>query len=429
METLLCVGISHKQAPVGVRERLVVRSDEVSGRLQALRRLPGLREVFVVSTCNRLDVFAAADSRDAAQKILESLDPVAIPIAVCRFDEEALRHLFRVAASLDSMVVGDVQILGQVKEAAAQAQRAGSLGPQLQRAVARAVGTAKRVRTETGIGRGALSLSSVAVEVAHKLLGDLQGRSIALIGAGKMAELAARELRMQGAKELLVVNRTVPRAEALAREADGVPLPLSDLPVLLERADVVVCSTGSTGHVVTREAVAAALKTRRYRPLFIVDLSVPRNVDPAANELENVYVYDLDDLERLATHNRTLRGAEVGRAEEIVEEELRAFIAQAHERDAVPVLARLRAHGEAVARAEAERTLAAALRGLDDRQQKSVRAMASAIVNKLLHGPTARLRNEAGRGSLAEAVMELFFLEEPSQPQPEAAVLSLVGNG
>ena len=192
MDTLLCVGISHKQAPVGVRERLVVRPDEVSGRLQALRRLPGLREVFVVSTCNRLEVFAAADSRDAAQKILESLDPVAIPIAVCRFDEEALRHLFRVAASLDSMVVGDVQFLGQVKEAAAQAQRAGSLGPQLQRAVARAVGTAKRVRTETGIGRGALSLSSVAVEVAHKLLGDLQGRSIALIGAGKMAELAAR---------------------------------------------------------------------------------------------------------------------------------------------------------------------------------------------------------------------------------------------
>ena len=425
--TIICVGISHKQAPIEVRERLVVRSEELPVRLQALRRLPGLREVFLLSTCNRLEVFAAADSRDAAEKILQSLDPVAI--VACRFDEDALRHLFRVAASLDSMVVGDAQILGQVKEAAAQAQRAGALGPELQRAIARAVGTAKRVRTETEIARGALSLSSVAVEVAHKLLGDLRDRSIALIGAGKMAELAARELRAQGVKDLLVANRTGPRAEALAREADGVPLPLSDLPVLLVRADVVICSTGSAEHVVTREAVAAALKGRRHRPLFLVDLSVPRNVDPAANDLDNVYVYDLDDLERVARQNRTLRGAQIGRAEKIVEEELRAFMAQAHERDAVPVLARLRAHGEAVARMEAERTLAAALRGLDDRQQKTVRAMASAIVNKLLHGPTARLRNEAGRGPLAEAAAALFGLEEPSQSQPEAVVLSLAGNG
>jgi len=427
--TIICVGISHKQAPIEVRERLVVRSEELPGRLHALRRLPGLREVFLVSTCNRLEVFAAADSRDAAEKILQSLDPVAIPIAACQFDEDALRHLFRVAASLDSMVVGDAQILGQVKEAAAQAQRAGALGPQLQRAIARAVGTAKRVRTETEIARGALSLSSVAVEVAHKLLGDLRDRSVALVGAGKMAELAARELRAQGIKELLVVNRTGSRAEALAREADGLPLPLSDLPVLLERADVVICSTGSGEHIVTREAVAAALKGRRHRPLFLVDLSVPRNVEPAANELDNVYVYDLDDLERVARQNRTLRGAQIGRAEKIVEEELGAFMAQAHERDAVPVLARLRAHGEAVARMEAERTLAAALRGLDDRQQKTVRAMASAIVNKLLHGPTARLRDEAGRGPLAEAAAALFGLEERSQSQPEAVVLQLAGNG
>src|SRR5207248_9320 len=236
--TIICVGISHKQAPIEVRERLVVRSEELPGRLQALRRLPGLREVFLLSTCNRLEVFAAADSRDAAEKILQSLDPVAI--VACRFDEDALRHLFRVAASLDSMVVGDAQILGQVKEAAAQAQRAGALGPELQRAIARAVGTAKRVRTETEIARGALSLS--------------------------------------------------------------------------------------------RAAVAAALKGRRHRPLFLVDLSVPRNVDPAANDLDNVYVYDLDDLERVARQNRTLRGAQIGRAEKIVEEELRAFMAQAHER-------------------------------------------------------------------------------------------------
>ena len=204
------------------------------------------------------------------------------------------------------------------------------------------------------------------------------------------------------------------------------PVSLTALPALLERADVIICSTGSAGYVITRELVAGAAKARRHRPLFLVDLSLPRNVDPGVDEAANVYLYDLDDLGRIAEQNRRRRDREISRAEELIEEELRAFHARGRERSAVPVLGRLRAHAQAIAGAEVERTLAS-LSGLDERQQKSVRAMASAIVNKLLHGPTARLRAEAGDGPLADAAAELFGLEEQQQREP--ALMTLVGNG
>ena len=417
--TFICVGLSHKQAPIAVREQLAVSAESLPARVRKLKALPGVREAMLISTCNRLEIFAVADEKSAGEEILSELGPVAAPHAVCRFDEEAARHLFRVASSLDSMVVGEAQILGQVKEAAAQAQEAGTLGPELQRALARALSAAKRVRTETEIARGAVSVSSIAVQLAQKLLGNLEGRSVLLLGAGEMAQLAARELKAHGASELLVANRSAARAEELAKEISGVPVSLAELPSLLERADVAICSTGATHFVVTRELMQRALKARRYRPIFLVDLAVPRSVEPTANELEGVYVYDMDDLERAAAQNRDLRQAQVGKAEAIVEEELRAFFAQSHERRAVPVLARLRAHAEAVAKAEVEKTLAA-LQGLDERHQKSVRAMALAIVNKLMHLPTARLRAEAGQGPLGEAAAALFGLDEP-EPDPKAA--------
>jgi glutamyl-tRNA reductase len=415
--TFLCVGLSHRQAVISVREQLALPDDLIPARVQKLRSLPGVREAFLLSTCNRFEVFAVAEKRESAEDVLEELGPVAAPFAVCRFEEEALRHLFRVAASLDSMVVGEAQILGQVKEAAALAQQAGALGPELQRALARALSAAKRVRTETEIARGAVSVASVAVRLAHKLLGSLEGRSVLLLGAGEMAQLAARELRSEGASELLVANRNPARAEELGKEYGGVPVSLAELPALLERADVAICSTGASHPVVTREMMAKALKARRYRPIFLVDLTLPRNVEPSANELENVYVYDLDDLEHVAAQNRDLRESQVGKAEAIVEEELKAFVKASRERNAVPVLARLREHAETIASAEAEKTLAG-LRGLDERQQKSVRAMASAIVNKLLHHPTAKLRAEAGDGPLGDAAATLFALEASPGPSP-----------
>ena len=421
--TLVSIGVSHKQAPIAVREQLAIPGDELEARLKKLRALPGVQEALLVSTCNRVEIFALAHSRDASQDLLHQLGPVAAGHAVTRFDDEALRHLFRVAASLDSMVVGEAQILGQVKEAAALAQAAGALGPELTRALQRATSTARRVRTETEIARGAVSVSSIAVQLAHKLLGELHGRSVLLLGAGEMAQLAARELRQQGCAELLVANRSPAKAEELAREVNGVPVSLAELPALLERVDVAVCSTGATSFVITAEMMTRALKARRYRPIFLVDLTLPRNVDPRANELENVYVYDLDDLEGVAAQNRGLRESHVGKAEAIVEEELKAFLQQARERSAVPVLARLRQHAEQVAKAEVEKTLGT-LRELDEKEQKAVRAMAQAIVNKLLHAPTSRLRDEAGEGPLHDAAAELFGLAAG-----EAEVLPLVRKG
>jgi len=412
----LCVGLSHKQVPIAVRERLAVPSDDLPGRLARLRTLSGVREAMLLSTCNRIEVFAVVDARTAADDVLRDLGALAAQHAQIRFEEEALLHLFRVTASLDSMVVGEAQIQGQVKEAHALAEEAGACGAALGRVISGALSAAKRVRTETAVARGAVSISSVAVQMAHKVLGDLAGRAALLIGAGEMAQLAARELRSSGASELLVANRSGTAAEALAAEVGGIAVGLGELPALLERADVVLCSTAAQQPVVTRELVARAIKARRYRPLFLIDLAVPRNVDPAANELENVYVYDLDDLERVAAQNRELREQEVERAEAIVREEVAAYARAKQERAAVPVLARLRAHAQALADAEVERTLAV-LGPLSERQQKSLRSMAGAIVNKLLHGPTARLRGEQG-GPLADAAAELFGIQDPPDPAP-----------
>jgi len=408
--TFVDVGLSHKQAPIAVRERLAVPKDELPARLDALRSIAGVREAMLVSTCNRIEIFAVAEGANAGAELAASLGPLASPHAVVRNGDEAVRHLFRVAASLDSMVIGEAQILGQVKEAAALAKSTGAAGPLLDRALSRAVAAARRVRTETAIGRGAVSLSSVAVELARKVLGDLAGRTALLIGAGEMATLAARELQGAGVRELLVANRSMAHAAELARQIGGVAVSLQDLPALLERADVAVTSTGSIEPVVTRAMMAQAVKARRFRPVFLIDLAVPRNVEPSANEVENVYVYDLDDLERVAAQNRDLRGGELGRAEAIVEEELRTFLAAQRERSGVPVLARLRQRAQSIAEGEVERALAT-LGPLSDRQAKSVRAMAAAIVNKLLHAPTQRLRDEAG-GPLGTAAAELFDLRE-----------------
>ena len=417
MAVLLCVGLSHKQVPIAIREQVAVAADQLPERLRRLKALPGIREAMLLSTCNRLEIFAVADQRGAADDLIRELGPLAAEHAVARFEDEALLHLFRVTASLDSMVVGEAQIQGQVKDAHARAQEAGAGGPLLVRALGAALSAAKRVRTETAIARGALSVSSVAVRLARKVLGELTGRTALLVGAGDMAQLAARELHAGGVTRLLVANRSGPAAEVLAREVGGIAVSLAELPALLERADVVLCSTGSSQAIVTRELMVRAVKARRFRPLFVIDLALPRNVEPAVNELENVYVYDMDDLERFAAQNRELRAQELQRAEEIVREELAAHRRAAQERAAVPVLARLRAQAQALADAELERTLGA-LGPLDERQRKSLRAMASAIVNKLLHGPTERLRGEQG-GPLADAAAELFGIRDV--PQTPAA--------
>ena len=388
---LVCVGLSHKQVPIGVREQIAVSSEQLADRLARLKAIAGVREAMLLSTCNRLEVFAIADARTVADDVLRDLGPLAAQHAVTRFEDEALLHLFRVTASLDSMVVGEAQIQGQVKEAYARAQEAGVCGPAFARALSAALSAAKRVRTETAIARGAVSVSSIAVRMAQKL-------------------------HACGVSSLLVANRSSAAAEALAKDVSGIAVSLLELPALLERADVVLCSTASQQPIVTRDLVSRVIRARRYRPLFLIDLALPRNIDPAVNQLENAYVYDLDDLERVAAQNRELREQEVERAEAIVREEVAAYARAKQERAAVPVLARLRAHAQALADAEVERTLAV-LGPLSERQQKSLRSMAGAIVNKLLHGPTARLRGEQG-GPLADAAAELFGIQDPPDPAP-----------
>ena len=407
---LLCVGLSHREVPIAVREQVAVSADDLPEKLRRLKAIPGVRETFVVSTCNRLEIFSVADSRTVAADLLREIGPAGAPHAVVRSEDEALVHLFRVTASLDSMVVGEAQILGQIKDAHETARQHGAAGPYFARVMAKAQSAAKRVRTETQIARGAVSVASVAVQLARKVLGSLAGRTVLLIGAGEMAQLAARELHQSSASELLVANRTAGRAEEIAREVSGVAVNLADLPALLERADVVLCSTGAREPVVTYEMMVHALKARRFRAAFLIDLALPRNVEPSVNELENVYVYDMDDLERVAAGNRELREQELAHAEEIVREELAALHKADRERTVVPVLARLREHAHGVARTEVERTLAQ-LAALDEKQKKAVQAMASAIVNKLLNGPTSRLREEQG-GPLADAAAELFGLAD-----------------
>jgi glutamyl-tRNA reductase len=407
------VGLSHHSAPLEVRERVALSGDALRDALAELRATAGVAEALVVSTCNRVEVLVYGEGEGPARGFFTSRAPDAGPHLYAREGPEAVRHLFRVAASLDSMVVGEQQILGQVKEAYGLASGAGVAGPFLSRLCNRAFATAKRVRTETDIGRGMTSLSQVAVELVTKIFGTLTGRAVLLLGAGKMGALSARALATLGADRILVANRSVERGLALAEQVGGDFRNFAELPRLLTEADVVIVSTGAPGYVVTREMAQVAMKARKHRSLCLIDLSVPRNVDPACGELSDVYGYDVDDLEKVVGATHEARQGEAGRAEAIVEGEVVAFERERETRAALPVLAQLRRHAEQIAQAEAERTLAHLGGALDERGRKSVEAMARAIVNKLLHGPTARLKAAASSGdsALPGAAAQLFGIE------------------
>jgi glutamyl-tRNA reductase len=417
---LFLVGLSHKTAPIEVREKVALSGDALKQALEDLRRTEGVQEALVVSTCNRVEVYVQADGEEPARRFFTSRAPDAGDHLYVKGGMEAVRHLFRVSSSLDSMVVGEQQVLGQVKEAYGLASAVQAAGSYVSRLCNRAFATAKRVRTETDIGRGATSMSQVAVELVEKIFGDLRGRAILLAGAGKMGALSAKALADLGADRILVTNRSPERGLALAHQVNGSFREWEELPHLLVEADVVIVSTGAPSYVVGRDLVQAAMKARRHRSLCLIDLAVPRNVDPAAGQLSDVYAYDVDDMERVVEATHEARRGEAVRAEAIVEAEVMAFLKEREARAALPVLSQLRRRAEAIARAEAERTLAQVGGKLDDKGRKSVEAMAQAIVNKLLHGPTARLKDAAstGDGALAGAAAELFGIDEA--PPPEA---------
>jgi glutamyl-tRNA reductase len=418
------VGLSHKSAPIEVRERVALTGDLLKGALGDLKATAGVAEAFVVSTCNRVEVYIQAEGIEPARRFFTERTGDAGDHLYAKIGVEAIRHLFRVAASLDSMVVGEQQILGQVKEAYGLASAAEAAGPYMSRLCNRAFATAKRVRTETDIGRGATSMSQVAVELVEKIFGDLKGRAILLVGAGKMGALSAKALAVLGADRILVTNRSADRGMALAEQVGGTFRAWDELPRLLVEADVVIVSTGAPSYVLTREMLQQAMKARRSRSTCLIDLAVPRNVDPACAELSEVFAYDVDDMEKVVQATQEARRGEALRAEAIVEAEVMAFAKERDARAALPVLAQLRRHAEQIARAEAERTLSHLGPKLDEKGRKSVEAMAQAIVNKLLHGPTARLKAAAstGDGDLPGAAAELFGIDnEPARPESAPA--------
>ncbi len=390
------VGISHRRAPVEVRE-LVAFDRGAAARLAA--ELAGAGgEAVVLSTCNRTEVYAVG--ADAERPFREA----GIDTAVYRLrDEAAALHLFRVAAGLDSMVPGEGEILGQVR----QAFEAGAPGPLLDRVFRQALHAGKKARAETAIAESPASVSAAAAALAQQVFGDLEGRRIVLVGAGKVSEQAARNLLSRGAEIAVVANRTLDRAEELARQLGAEPLALDELPAQLERADVVVSSTSAQGFVLT----AAHVPPRRGRPLFLVDLAVPRDLDPAIHQLEDCYLYDVDDLEAVVAESLAGRRKEAERAEEIVAAEAERFRAWQASLDVVPAIASLRARAERIQAAELEKVA----RRLSDEERRAVESATAQIVNKLLHLPIVRMKEAAVTADgvvYAETVRHLFGLGE-----------------
>jgi glutamyl-tRNA reductase len=428
---IFLVGLSHKSAPIEVRERVALNGDALKAALAELKETDGVSEALVISTCNRVEVFVHAAAEESARRFFTSRAAEAVDHLYARRGVEAIRHLFRVAASLDSMVLGEQQILGQVKEAYGLASAACAAGTYFSRLCNRAFATAKRVRSETDIGRGTTSMSQVAVELVEKIFGDLRGRAVLLAGAGKMGALSARALAALGADRVLVTNRSPERGRALSEQVGGTFRGWEELSRLITEADVAIVSTGAPTYVVTRAMVHTAMKARRHRSLVLIDLAVPRNVEPACADLSDVFAYDVDDMEKVVSATHEARRGEALRAEAIVEAEVMAFAREREARAALPVLAHLRRHAEAIARAEAARTLAQLGAALDDRGRRSVECMALAIVNKLLHGPTARLKEAAAAGdtSLPGAAAQLFGVDGGGEAQPSVADERTKGDG
>jgi glutamyl-tRNA reductase len=420
---VLLVGLSHHTAPVALREQLAVDAERLGEELGTVRAEAGLSEGVIISTCNRVEVYATAtDAQAAAAAIRRRLSHRAAPQDASphlyeRWGEDAVRHVFRVASSLDSMVVGEPQILGQLKGAYEAARTAGAVGPLLGRCFVHAFQVAKRVRTETSIAAGSVSVSSIACELARKIFGDLSGRRVLLIGAGKMGEAASKHLRKLGAR-LFVVNRSAERARELAEACGGQPRDYADLATELVSADVVITSTGSPRFILAEELLSGVMRARKRRPLFLIDIAVPRDVDPRVGELGNVFLYDLDDLQQVADENLAARRKEAVRAEAIVAAEVELFGQWLRSLEVKPTIVALRERFHAVVRAEIDRTLPR-LSSLSPDERHALERMTDAMVNKLLHAPTTRLRdlaNGADGPLLVDAARRLFELGDGDAP-------------
>ena len=412
------LGLNHKTAPVALREKVAFSEDRLATALRTLRQESGVAEVVILSTCNRTELYwsGSATTLDISQRLdRHNGDKFNLTASLYVHQERlAVEHAFSVASGLDSMVLGEAQILGQLKEAYRVAQETGSTGPSLNKLFQAAFSAAKRVRSETQIGANAVSLASATVSLAKRIFADLSAHSALMIGAGEMIGLAARHFASAGVKRMVIANRTLARAQTIAAEVKGYAVDLTALDKELAAADIVVSCTASTLPLVTEPAVAAAIRTRRHRPILMVDLAVPRDIDPAVANLSDIYLFSIDDLQQLIDENRQRRELAAGDARTLLEQEVARFLADARAHDAAPAIRLLRESADAIRQQtvdQAKRMLAAG-----KSSNEVIDFLANTLTNRLLHTPTQALRQaaestETAERDLAHALKQLLLEE------------------
>jgi glutamyl-tRNA reductase len=424
--TFQLIGVNHRTAPLEVRERLAFSEKRLPQALERLAAHAGVDEAMIVSTCNRVELLARCKNGGAD---LRGFVHDYFAAAPCEFDkylyeykdQDAIRHVFRVTSSLDSMVVGEPQILGQVKEAYATARALGTVNSQLDALITKAFAVAKKVRSETAVASSAVSVASVAVELAKKIFGDLKGRSVYLVGAGKMCELSARHLVAHGADTIFVANRTHERAQKLAEKFNGQAIRWEELNETADKADIVLTSTGAPVTIFKREQVERFMARRKNRPMFFIDIAVPRDVEESVNDVDGVFVYDIDDLQQVVSSHMSDRKREAQKAEDIIAVEVDRFLAQLRTVDVVPTIVSLQEHLETIRQAEIDR-VRGRLGELNAEQELAVEAMTKGIINKIMHTPITALKTAAREQegtTVIDLVRRLFNLQQKEREHEE----------
>ncbi|MBF0281788.1 MAG: glutamyl-tRNA reductase [Zetaproteobacteria bacterium] len=417
------VGLNHKTAPVEMREKLAVQADEITSILQSLFSEKPIREAALLSTCNRVEVTVVTHDPDAAiasvhewfaQKSNLKASEIR-PYLYTYTTDDAVKHLFAVASGLDSLVVGEPQIFGQVKSAYEQALAAGTAGHILHRLYQSTFSAAKRARSDTGIGKQAVNVSSCAVELAKKIFGNLAGRTVMLLGAGEMAELAAKHLHANGCKNILVANRTLARAEKLAREFNGHALTLEQLPDYLDAADIIVSSTGATSYVLLPDMIKNAMERREGRAMFLADIAVPRDIDPRIAEIDSVYVYDIDDLQQVVQGNRDQRQEESERARVLLGEEMVVFLNWLKSLESVPLIRTIQQQADAMRQDELNKAFSKYLKHIPEDEREAIERLSKSLMKRFLHSSMQTLKtlpDDIEGDLLMGAARKLFDAEQ-----------------
>jgi glutamyl-tRNA reductase len=420
---ILVIGLNHKTAPIEVREKVAFDGPKLDEALKILKNSDMVKENIILSTCNRVEIYADVKDPDSGAESIKNFlaDFHKLPrefldkSLYIHKGHDAIRHIYRVGSSLDSMVVGEPQILGQLKDAFDAALKNKTTGVIINKLMRKSVSVAKRIRTETKIAESAVSISFAAVELAKKIFEDLPTKSFMLIGAGEMAELAAKHLINNGVKDVYVTNRTTARAEEMAQEFHGKVILFDNFTLELRYTDIVICSTGAPHYILEKEQMHKIMKERKQKPMFIIDISVPRNIDPEINDLDNVYLYDVDNLQGIVDTNIQERAKEAEKAEKIVDEEIGSFLKWSTSLSATPTIVALREKAEAIRKEELEKVLKK-IGPLEEDKIKAIEYLSTSIVNKLIHPPTSALKSEQeDRDVIVDMAKRLFKLEEKNE--------------